>query len=121
MAASSWLCIHYLYNLAEEVVIWLGLASSGGDLAIDVLRSLARRVSLTTYENASQLEDRTKTPEKVDLADTVMKLGLLLGRYFADHGSSVYGFPRRWSSLENAKWFVVLNSSLGMILQTGRE
>lgn len=58
-----------LYSLAEEVIVWLGPASSDSDLAMDTIRALAEKRPLISLENFSEFSLSGDTIQKAGLAN----------------------------------------------------
>lgn len=68
-----------VYSLAEEVVIWLGPASSDSDLAMDTIRALSEKRALISKENYLGFATSSETLQDAGLANATEDIRSALG------------------------------------------
>jgi Heterokaryon incompatibility protein (HET) len=68
-----------LYSLAEEVIVWLGPASSDSDLAMDTIRAMSRRKTLISQANIPQFSASTETLRNSGFANIGREVRCALG------------------------------------------
>lgn len=71
-----------IYSLAQEVIIWLGPASSDGDLAMGTIRDVSKRVPSISLLNQAHHVDSKETLQKAGLANTNKQIRSALGSFF---------------------------------------
>jgi Heterokaryon incompatibility protein (HET) len=71
-----------LYSLAEEVILWLGPASSDSDLAMDTIWALSQKKALISRENDLQFATSKETLQNAGLANAGEEILYALGSFF---------------------------------------
>lgn len=71
-----------VYSLADEVIVWLGPASSDSDLAMDTIRVVSEKKALISQGNFLQFSRSEETIRETGLANTGEEIRYALGSFF---------------------------------------
>ena len=98
-----------IYSLAEEVIIWLGLASDGSDLAVEQIVDWSRNDLFNSTDSANKLCQTRMVLIKLGFWTKRTRFGTPLETFSAEVGLQGLGFSKKSFLLGNAAWYVVPN------------